>query len=215
MIELWATFLLLLNVDTIVPYYLSRYDREQLPRFCERLGNPACEWLSRSGQTSILIVLDSQLNSYDRELLPRLRERLDGPACECNGCILKRIHYTGAHERGSQLTARAQCPAGPACKRKALCALRMHLHDELCLLHTALSFWPIRCVRTLTDTFWKIFFIYSNTSMYNVNNMIIDKLCTTCMGCQKSNDQCEKWHMNLSVSTIQLFLVCSLIAIDT
>ena len=32
----------------------------------------------------------------------------------------------------------------------------MHLHDKPCLLHTALSFWPIRCIMTQNDTFWKI-----------------------------------------------------------
>ena len=31
-----------------------------------------------------------------------------------------------------------------------------------CFVHTTLSFWPIRCVMTQNDTFWKIFYIYSN-----------------------------------------------------
>ena len=64
--------------------------------------------------------------------------------------------------------ARTQCgrgrpgPAGP--EREALCATQhwMHLHDKPCLLHTALSIRPIRCVMTQNDTFWKTFYVYSN-----------------------------------------------------
>ena len=69
------------------------------------------------------IVPDSQLNSYDRELLPclSLRERLDGPVCECDGCILAPLKHICAREK-ERLTARAQCLAGPARERKALCA---------------------------------------------------------------------------------------------
>ena len=161
MIELRAMFSLCLNVYTLVSYYLSRYDRKHLA-FARSLQ---VQWRhSRSTRTSILIVPDSQLNSYDIELLPRLslRERLNGLACKCDGgilALLKRICDTGTRDR---LMACAQCPAGPARKNQALCALWMHLHDKLCLLHIALLFWPIRCIMTQTDTFWKIFFIYSN-----------------------------------------------------
>ena len=125
----------------------------------------------RSNVTAILIVPDSQLNSYNRELLPclSLRERLDGPACECDGGILKCIRNTGACA-SERLTAHTQCPASSARKRKALCTSRMHLHDKPCLLHMALSFWPIRYVRTQMDTFWKIFFIYSNIIKLHLYN---------------------------------------------
>ena len=42
-----------------------------------------------------------------------------------------------------------------------------HLYDKLCLLHMAISFWPIRCVRIQNDPFSKFYihiyiYIYSN-----------------------------------------------------
>ena len=129
---------------------------------------PATFLLCSNVDTIVLV----SLNRYDRKQLLSLL-LLGGPACECNCDVLAPLeHQLDTGSRGSHSVA-VSGPAKP--KHEVLCASwhRMHFHDKLCLLHTALLFWPIRLVRTQNDTFWKYVIVLHpwNRSVYCLNSL--------------------------------------------
>ena len=169
-----ATLSLCSNVDTIVLDDLNRYDRKQLPHLSlhKRLGNVVQLAYSLVGQRrfslrsnvdSIYIVLVS-LNRYDREQFnnTELLASLDSVAqlTSAMAMFLLRSNVDSILARET---------------RAPLCALRhlMHLLNKPCLLHTVLSFRPIRCILTQNNTFWKIFFIYSNITIQSLSQRSI------------------------------------------
>ena len=152
--ERLATFSLRSNVNSTVPDNLNRYDRKQLPRLSlrEMLSSPACI-VSRASE--VLASLQCQYYSTGFFKQIRMTEESSwvspftgGLVAQCDGDALALLEYQfDAGKKGLRSVA------------VALCTLRhwMHLrfNDNPCLLHIALSFWPIRCVRTQNNNFWK------------------------------------------------------------
>ena len=171
------------NDDTIVPNDLNRHDRKQLPRLSlrERLGNvvqlvyslAAGQWRSSLRSNVYAVVLVSLIR-YDREQFNKTEPlaSLDSVAQLASAMATFSLRSNDTCSRSSRSVW--LWPAQPAlsARRYAPRDIECISMTKPCLLHTALSFRPVRCVMTQNDTFWKILYIYSNITKKNSYIMV-------------------------------------------
>ena len=111
------TFSLRLNINTIVPDSLNRYDRKQLPclLFREWLGSPAC-----------VLPVTFSLHSNVDTVVPVSLNRCDSETHFARGSVAQLASASTMIREAHTIML------GPVHKREVLCASQhwMHLHDH-------------------------------------------------------------------------------------